>query len=71
MIGFSIFILSKTFIVTPTFAQSVTPNPTKEARKEANQQKRVPTLIARGDSEIAKKLVSLHAVIFRIQALKK
>jgi len=58
-------LMSGVFI--PAFAQSVTPG----ARRAANQQQRIPTLIARGDSEIAKRITSLNSAISRVQALKK
>jgi hypothetical protein len=62
---FFTFFLSS--ILVTVFAQSATPG----VKRLANQQQRVPILISRGDTEIAKRIASLNEAITRVQTLKK
>ncbi len=54
--------------IGPAFAQSAMP---KTLKSTANQQARIEKLITRGDTEVAKRLADLTAVIAKINALVK
>lgn len=58
-------------VLTPARAQSVTPKETRAERKANNEQQRIPTLIARGDSEITKRIASLNSAITRVQGIAR